>query len=68
MDFGGQPGNTFQPNGAWITPLTIRLLVPACQCGCLIGKGGVKIKELRTVGFLLIFYQTFFSEWLPAWL
>lgn len=49
MEFNGQTQNAFQPNGAWTTPLTIRLLVPACQCGCLIGKGGAKIKELRNV-------------------
>jgi len=29
--------------------LTLRLVVPASQCGSLIGKGGVKIKEIREV-------------------
>ncbi|XP_055341932.1 poly(rC)-binding protein 3-like isoform X2 [Paramacrobiotus metropolitanus] len=47
IDYNGQ--NAFQSNGAWWTPLTIRLLVPASQCGCLIGKGGSKIKELRNI-------------------
>ncbi|KAK1798800.1 hypothetical protein P4O66_007087, partial [Electrophorus voltai] len=28
-------------------PVTLRLLVPASQCGSLIGKGGSKIKEMR---------------------
>ncbi|OQV12570.1 Poly(rC)-binding protein 2, partial [Hypsibius exemplaris] len=49
LDANGQAANPFQPNAAWTTPLTIRLLVPASQCGCLIGKGGAKIKELRTI-------------------
>ncbi|XP_014662134.1 PREDICTED: poly(rC)-binding protein 3-like isoform X4 [Priapulus caudatus] len=30
-------------------PVTIRLIVPASQCGSLIGKGGCKIKEIREV-------------------
>ncbi len=30
-------------------PVTIRLIVPASQCGSLIGKGGSKIKEIREV-------------------
>ena len=30
-------------------PVTIRLIVPASQCGSIIGKGGVKIKEIRDV-------------------
>ena len=30
-------------------PVTIRLVVPASQCGSLIGKGGSKIKEIREV-------------------
>ena len=29
--------------------LTLRLVVPASQCGSLIGKGGSKIKEIREV-------------------
>ena len=30
-------------------PITLRLIVPASQCGSLIGKGGAKIKEIREV-------------------
>ncbi|KAJ8976343.1 hypothetical protein NQ317_009795 [Molorchus minor] len=30
-------------------PITLRLVVPASQCGSLIGKGGSKIKEIREV-------------------
>ncbi len=30
-------------------PITFRLVVPASQCGSLIGKGGSKIKEIREV-------------------
>lgn len=30
-------------------PITMRLIVPATQCGCIIGKGGAKIKEIREV-------------------
>jgi len=30
-------------------PVTVRLIVPASQCGSLIGKGGAKIKEIREV-------------------
>lgn len=30
-------------------PVTLRLVVPASQCGSLIGKGGSKIKEIREV-------------------
>lgn len=36
-------------------PVTLRLVVPASQCGSLIGKGGIKIKEIREV------IKTFFS-------
>uniref|UniRef100_A0A4W6DJW4 K Homology domain-containing protein n=1 Tax=Lates calcarifer TaxID=8187 RepID=A0A4W6DJW4_LATCA len=28
-------------------PVTLRLVIPASQCGSLIGKGGSKIKEIR---------------------
>ena len=31
-------------------PVTFWLVVPASQCGSLIGKGGCKIKEIREVG------------------
>jgi len=39
------------PNGSGIPrpPITLRLIVPASQCGSLIGKGGSKIKEIREV-------------------
>jgi len=30
-------------------PITLRLIVPASQCGSLIGKGGSKIREIREV-------------------
>lgn len=30
-------------------PISLRLIVPASQCGSLIGKGGSKIKEIREV-------------------
>ncbi|XP_054282178.1 poly(rC)-binding protein 3-like isoform X2 [Macrosteles quadrilineatus] len=30
-------------------PITLRLIVPASQCGSLIGKGGSKIKEIREI-------------------
>jgi len=30
-------------------PITLRLIIPASQCGSLIGKGGSKIKEVREV-------------------
>lgn len=32
-------------------PVTLRLVVPASQCGSLIGKGGSKIKEMREVRY-----------------
>ena len=34
-----------------IPPITLRLVVPASQCGSIIGKGGAKIKEIREVCF-----------------
>ena len=30
-------------------PITLRLIMPASQCGSLIGKGGYKIKEIRKI-------------------
>lgn len=38
-----------QSNGSHLPkpPVTLRLIVPASQCGSLIGKGGSKIKEIR---------------------
>ena len=44
-------------NANSIPPITLRLIVPASQCGSIIGKGGSKIKEIReviTFFFLLI--------------
>lgn len=37
-------------------PVTMRLVVPASQCGSLIGKGGCKIKEIREVCRQISFY------------
>ena len=36
-------------NANSIPPITLRLIVPASQCGSIIGKGGSKIKEIREV-------------------
>lgn len=36
-------GNVSRP------PVTLRLVIPASQCGSLIGKAGTKIKEIREV-------------------
>lgn len=36
-------------SGGQRSPITLRLIVPASQCGSLIGKGGSKIKEIREV-------------------
>ncbi|XP_073983744.1 poly(rC)-binding protein mub isoform X7 [Rhodnius prolixus] len=38
-----------QNGGGSRAPITLRLIVPASQCGSLIGKGGSKIKEIREV-------------------
>uniref|UniRef100_A0A158P8A7 KH domain-containing protein n=1 Tax=Angiostrongylus cantonensis TaxID=6313 RepID=A0A158P8A7_ANGCA len=35
------------PNSVPKPPITMRLIVPATQCGSLIGKSGSKIKEIR---------------------
>merc|ERR1711881_132470 len=43
-------------------PVTIRLIVPASQCGSIIGKGGAKIKEIRDTTGCAIQVQ---SEMLP---
>lgn len=43
MQNGGGGGGGPRP------PITLRLIVPASQCGSLIGKGGSKIKEIRQV-------------------
>ncbi|KAI2565986.1 PCBP2 isoform 20, partial [Pan troglodytes] len=42
-------------------PVTLRLVVPASQCGSLIGKGGCKIKEIRERRVSL-----FCSGWSPT--
>lgn len=35
--------------GSTLPPVNVRLVIPVSQCGSLIGKAGVKIKELREV-------------------
>lgn len=34
-------------------PVTLRLVIPASQCGSLIGKAGAKIREIREVRWRL---------------
>jgi len=41
--------NLISPDTVPRPPITFRLVVPASQCGSLIGKGGSKIKEIREV-------------------
>jgi predicted RNA-binding protein YlqC (UPF0109 family) len=41
-----------------IPPITLRLIVPASQCGSIIGKGGSKIKEIREVRHLSIIIKS----------
>ncbi len=41
--------NLVSPTTVPRPPITFRLIVPASQCGSLIGKGGSKIKEIREV-------------------
>lgn len=43
----GNNGNMVTPGGK--AQVTLRLIVPASQCGSLIGKGGAKIKEIREI-------------------
>ena len=38
--------------------LSLRLVVPASQCGSLIGKGGAKIKEIREAIIMVFFSRT----------
>lgn len=45
QDINAQHGQSALPK----PPVTIRLVVPASQCGSLIGKAGAKIKEIRDV-------------------
>jgi predicted RNA-binding protein YlqC (UPF0109 family) len=40
--------------------VTLRLIVPASQCGSLIGKGGSKIKEIREVTGASVVVRSFF--------
>lgn len=40
-------------------PVTLRLVIPASQCGSLIGKGGSKIKEIREVSAFPYPYLSF---------
>jgi len=41
--------NLISPSTVPRPPITFRLVVPASQCGSLIGKGGSKIKEIREI-------------------
>ena len=41
--------NLLSPGTVPRPPITFRLIVPASQCGSLIGKGGSKIKEIREI-------------------
>lgn len=38
--------------------VAIRLIIPASQCGSLIGKGGAKIKDIRDVSAISIYWDT----------
>ena len=52
---GTTNGNSVTTNGqtnGQINGVTLKLIIPASQCGSLIGKAGAKIKEIREVGFL----------------
>lgn len=50
-------------------PVTLRIVVPASQCGSLIGKGGCKIKEIREVCLKNIKLNHASFGWLsPIWL
>ncbi|XP_033624331.1 poly(rC)-binding protein 3-like isoform X2 [Asterias rubens] len=46
LDLSTNPNNN-TPGGAPKPPVTLRLIVPASQCGSLIGKAGSKIKDIR---------------------
>jgi poly(rC)-binding protein 2/3/4 len=46
LDLSTNPNNN-SPGGAPKPPVTLRLIVPASQCGSLIGKAGSKIKDIR---------------------
>lgn len=49
-------------------PVTMRLVVPASQCGSLIGKGGCKIKEIREVCRHLFFVFLIFFPLCRVWI
>uniref|UniRef100_A0A4W5RAU2 Poly(rC) binding protein 4 n=1 Tax=Hucho hucho TaxID=62062 RepID=A0A4W5RAU2_9TELE len=55
LSFPGQDLTTLVANGTVTSkpPVTLRLVIPASQCGSLIGKGGSKIKEIREVSVAL---------------
>ena len=42
-------GDANGANMAGPTQITFKLVIPASQCGSIIGKGGSKIKEIREV-------------------
>ena len=46
---GEGSSNSSNSGGVPRPPVTLRLIVPASQCGSLIGKGGSKIKEIREI-------------------
>lgn len=46
-------GATSNGKAAPMPPVSLKLIVPASQCGSLIGKGGSKIKEIREVSEVL---------------
>ncbi|KAA3673420.1 uncharacterized protein DEA37_0011514, partial [Paragonimus westermani] len=41
------PLGTYKDSRSFSPPITLRLLVPALLCGCIIGKGGSKINRIR---------------------
>jgi len=45
--FAEETSNQPISQGLVRTPVTLRLVVPASQCGSIIGKGGTKIKDIR---------------------
>lgn len=49
QDLNSGTGSVSSGGGVPRPPITLRLIVPASQCGSLIGKGGSKIKEIREV-------------------
>lgn len=46
---GGGQGNNDNPGE---TDVDVRMLVHQSQAGCIIGKGGLKVKELREVSIV----------------